>query len=127
MIEKLSFGAVQLELGIAKVHDSIAPASRCLHQSCRCRTCYLSTRKHGQCPVHLLLMWSRRRRQIGALYTADVAVQATLLASIPILVAMLPGDALNCVYSGAVLPLTAATGCAHASACSSGNRLSDPL
>ena len=28
-------------------------------------------------------------------------MQATLLASIPILAAMLPGDALNCVYSGA--------------------------
>jgi len=44
---------------------------------------------------------SWHRRQIGAIYTADVAVQAALLASIPILAAMLPGDALNCVYSGA--------------------------
>ncbi len=48
------------------------------------------------------------RRQIGAIYTADVAVQATLLASIPILAVMLPGDALNCVYSGAVLAHRAA-------------------
>jgi len=44
---------------------------------------------------------SSYRRQVGAVYTADVAVQAALLASIPILAAMLPGDALNCVYSGA--------------------------
>ena len=52
--------------------------------------------------VLLLLMWSciMRRRQIGTVYTGDVAVQAALLASIPILAAMLPGDALNCVYSG---------------------------
>ena len=51
------------------------------------------------CANRLACTW--HRREVGAIYTGDLAVQAALLASIPILAAMLPGDALNCVYSGA--------------------------
>ena len=41
------------------------------------------------------------RAPISRLYTDDKAVQAALMGVMPVLAAMLFGDALNCVYSGA--------------------------
>ena len=43
-----------------------------------------------------------RRSQISQLYTRDLAVQAALFGVMPVVAAMLLGDALNCVYSGAL-------------------------
>ena len=44
------------------------------------------------------------------MYTADTAVQAALIGVMPVLAAMLFGDALNCVYSGALGLLCAIMG-----------------
>ncbi len=46
-----------------------------------------------------------RRLPLSRLYTNDAAVQAALMGVMPVLAAMLFGDALNCVYSGAAVRL----------------------